>query len=66
MKTPLPLTLILTDQALESTGWSLQWSATELPVMWNGTVPPSGAIEIPRPLARLISETLFGTLWEAL
>lgn len=65
MKAPLPLTLILTDQTVESTGWVLQWTAQELPIMWEGKVASHGAIEVPRSFARVIAETLFGVVWEA-
>ena len=65
MKAPLALTLVLTDQTVESTGWMLQWSASTMPAMWDGKVEASGAVLLPRPLARLVSEVMFGLIWEA-
>lgn len=65
MLTPLPCTLTLTDQTVDTSGCVLEWRAAQMPKPWKGTVPSSGTIVLNGPLARVVSETLFGLIWEA-
>ena len=65
MMTPLPCSIILQEQTVDSTGLTLMWAAGEAPPVWKGKIPPSGRIVLTGPMARVISETLWGLIWEA-
>lgn len=62
--TPLPCSVILQDQTIETTGCILMWSG-QAPAVWKGKIPPSGRLVLTGPMARVISETLWGLIWEA-
>ena len=65
MLTPLPCSLILTDQQVDSTGCVLHWRAEAMPKPWKGSIPSSGSLVLTQTMARLVSEVLFGVIWEA-
>ena len=65
MMTPLPCSVILQDQTVETSGCILLWSALEVPKVWKTRIPPSGRLVLSGPMARVISETLWGIIWEA-
>ena len=65
MLQPLPCTLILTDQQVDTSGCVLHWTAGAMPKPWKGTVPSSGSLVLNNTMARMVSEHLFGLIWEA-
>ena len=65
MLTPLPCAVVLTDREANTSGCVLEWRAGDLPRSWKGQVPTSGRLVLSGPMARVVSETLFGLIWEA-
>ena len=65
MLTPLPCTIVLMDQGVHTSGCVLEWQAAAMPKPWKGTVPSSGTLVLNNTMARMVSETLFGLIWES-